>query len=73
MRLLMTKLAVLLGLVVGASSSGVAAEVVYPQVVKTRYEAVDQKAGGQFVLWSEREKIFYGLDPKPSPALALWR
>ena len=28
-------------------------------------EAVDQKAGGQFVLWSERENIFYGLNQKP--------
>jgi hypothetical protein len=25
---------------------------------------VDQKVGGNFVIFSEREKIFYGLDPK---------
>src|SRR5882757_10673814 len=67
MKLLTTKLAVLLGLIAGAGTPAVAAEVVYPQVVKTRYEAVDQKVGGQFVLWSEREKIFYGLDPKLFP------
>lgn len=36
-------------------------------MIHTRYEAVDQKAGGHFVLWSEREKIFYGLDQKLFP------
>ncbi len=45
-----------------------AGEIVYPQVIKTRFEAVDQKNGGQFVLWSERERIYYGLDPKLYPA-----
>jgi hypothetical protein len=45
-----------------------AGEIEYPQIIKTRFEAVDQKNGGQFVLWSEREKIFYGLDPKLYPA-----
>jgi hypothetical protein len=44
-----------------------AAAVEYPQVIRTRYEAVDQKAGGNFVTWSEREKVFYGLDPKLFP------
>jgi len=45
-----------------------AGEIDYPQIIKTRYEAVDPKVGGQFVLWSERERIFYGLDPKLFPA-----
>ena len=45
-----------------------AGEIGYPQVIKTRFEAVDQKNGGQFVLWSERERIYYGLDPKLYPA-----
>jgi hypothetical protein len=45
-----------------------AGEIEYPQVIKTRYEAADPKMGGQFVLWSERERIFYGLDPKLFPA-----
>jgi len=45
-----------------------AGEIEYPQVIKTRYEAADPKVGGQFVLWSERERIFYGLDPKLFPA-----
>lgn len=40
----------------------------YPQVIRTHYEAPDAKAGGQFVIWSERERIFYGLDPRLYPA-----
>jgi hypothetical protein len=59
--------AVVFALIVGASATAVAAEIEYPQIIKTRYEAVDQRAGGQFVIWSEREKIFYGLDPKLYP------
>lgn len=46
-----------------------AAGIEYPQIITTRYEAVDQKAGGHFVIWSEREKIFYGLDPKLFPGV----
>jgi hypothetical protein len=60
-------LAIFLGLLVGPSANAIAAEVEYPQIIKTRYEAVDQKAGGSFVIFSEREKIFYGLDPKLFP------
>ncbi|KYG25111.1 hypothetical protein SE92_16655 [Bradyrhizobium sp. AT1] len=44
-----------------------AGQIEYPQVIHTQYEAVDQKTGGHFVLWSEREKIFYGLDQKLFP------
>ncbi|WP_247380211.1 MULTISPECIES: hypothetical protein [unclassified Bradyrhizobium] len=47
--------------------SATAGQIEYPQVIHTQYEAVDQKAGGHFVLWSEREKIFYGLDQKLFP------
>jgi hypothetical protein len=50
------------------AGAGHAGEIEYPQVIKTRYEAADPKMGGQFVLWSERERIFYGLDPKLFPA-----
>jgi hypothetical protein len=50
-----------------AVGPAMAADIVYPQMIHTRYEAVDQKAGGHFVLWSEREKIFYGLDQKLFP------
>src|SRR5258707_1307145 len=51
-----------------ASGPLFATEIEYPQVIRTRYEAADPKAGGNFVIWSEREKIFYGLDPKLYPA-----
>lgn len=51
----------------GPSATAVAVEIEYPQIIKTRYEAVDQKTGGSFVIFSEREKIFYGLDPKLYP------
>ncbi|MCK1675293.1 hypothetical protein [Bradyrhizobium sp. 150] len=47
--------------------SATAGQIEYPQVIHTQYEAVDQKAGGHFILWSEREKIFYGLDQKLFP------
>jgi hypothetical protein len=45
-----------------------AGKIEHPQPIKTRYEAADQKAGGQFVVWSERERIYYGLHPKLYPA-----
>jgi hypothetical protein len=60
-----SNIALLLGIL--AMSPAMAAEIAYPQMIHTRYEAVDQKAGGHFVLWSEREKIFYGLDQKLFP------
>ena len=50
-----------------ATPSATAGQIEYPQIIHTQYEAVDQKAGGHFVLWSEREKIFYGLDQKLFP------
>jgi hypothetical protein len=50
------------------SSVVVAGDIEYPQLIRTRYEAADPKIGGNFVIWSEREKIFYGLDPKLYPA-----
>jgi hypothetical protein len=59
--------AVFLGLTFLTNLSAWSVELDYPQVIKTRYEAVDQKAGGNFVIWSEREKISYGLDPKLYP------
>src|SRR4051794_40937348 len=51
---------------ISANTAG-AVEVEYPQVIKTRYEAVDPRTGGNFIIFSEREKIFYGLDPKLYP------
>ena len=61
-------LIVLLELFAFGGRASLAGEIEYPQIIKTRYEASDPKMGGQFVLWSERERIFYGLDPKLFPA-----
>jgi hypothetical protein len=58
----------LLGCCTFSGGASLAGEIDYPQIIKTRYEAADPKVGGQFVLWSERERIFYGLDPKLFPA-----
>ena len=44
-----------------------AQEVKFPQLIQIRYEAVDAEAGGQFLIWVEREKIWYGLDPRLYP------
>jgi hypothetical protein len=67
MKLLFARLIVILGLTAGIQTAAVAVEIQYPQIIRTRYEAVDQKTGGNFVIFSEREKIFYGLDPKLFP------
>ena len=45
-----------------------AQEIKFPQIIQIRYEAVDLQAGGQFLIWVEREKIWYGLDPRLPPA-----
>jgi hypothetical protein len=45
-----------------------AQDVGYPRLVHIRYDAIDSAAGGHFLLWVEREKIFYGLDPRLYPA-----
>jgi hypothetical protein len=68
MKHLMAALAVLLSAVVSVATAA-AVEIEYPQIIKTRYETVDSKVGGHFVIWSEREKIFYGLDPKIYPGV----
>src|SRR5580704_13725718 len=67
MKYLIRTLVVFFGLTVAPSVTAVAVEIEYPQIIKTHYEAVDQKAGGSFVIFSEREKIFYGLDAKLYP------
>jgi hypothetical protein len=41
----------------------------YPRVLRTRYEAVDSKVGGNFIIWLEREKVWHGLDPRLYPAV----
>jgi hypothetical protein len=67
MKRLIEILAISLNLIILPTASASASEIEYPQVIKTRYEAVDQKTGGSFVIFSEREKIFYGLDAKLFP------
>jgi hypothetical protein len=41
-----------------------AQEMAYPRVIHTRYEAADARAGGQFIIWLERDKVWHGLDPR---------
>jgi hypothetical protein len=41
----------------------------YLRVIRTRYEAVNAKAGGNFIIWLEREKVWHGLDPRLYPAV----
>jgi hypothetical protein len=54
--------------VVSTCGFGASAEDIhFPQVIQAHYEATDAKVGGQFVMWSERERIFYGLDSKLFP------
>jgi hypothetical protein len=50
------------------SSAAIAEDLKFPQIIKIRYEATDTHVGGQFIIWSEREKIWYGLDSKLFPA-----
>jgi hypothetical protein len=60
-------------LVAGALALGAAPakaqEAGYPRAIHLRYEAVDAKAGGNFVIWLEREKVWHGLDPRLYPAV----
>jgi hypothetical protein len=45
-----------------------AQELKFPQIIMIKYEAKDSRAGSHFIIWVEREKIWYGLDPKLYPA-----
>ncbi len=58
---------VLAWMVVDGTTRPLSAQVTYPTVVHTRYEAIDPKIGGQFVIWLDREKIWHGLDPRLPP------
>lgn len=50
-------------------TSGIASaqELKFPQIISIHYVAKDPHVGGQFLIWMEREKIFYGLDSKLFP------
>jgi hypothetical protein len=41
----------------------------YPRVIHVRYEAVDPRIGGNFIIWLEREKVWHGMDPRLYPAV----
>ena len=57
-----------LALCVFQPAPAAAQELKYPQIIQYRYEATDPAKGGHFLLWVEREKIWYGLDPRLFPA-----
>jgi hypothetical protein len=57
-----------LGNPIGLSRAAYAQELKFPQFILIRYEAVNIETGGQFLIWVEREKIWYGLDPRLYPA-----
>jgi hypothetical protein len=44
-----------------------AQDLKYPQIITIKYEAQDRQSGGHFIIWVEREKIWYGLDQKLYP------
>ena len=50
------------------ASAAIAEDLKFPQIIKIRYEATDPHIGDQFIIWSERETIWYGLDSKLFPA-----
>src|SRR5690348_11446457 len=52
---------------VGIPAQLAAAEDSFPQIIRTRYEAIDQKAGGNVIIWIELEKIWFGVNPRVSP------
>jgi len=45
----------------------IAEDLKFSQIIKIRYEATDPQIGGQFIIWSELEKIWYRLDSKLFP------
>jgi hypothetical protein len=48
---------------------GIASRHWYSRVsLKIKYEAQDPRVGGHFIIWVQREKIWYGLDSKLYPA-----
>jgi hypothetical protein len=58
---------VAISLCLGALRDASAAEISYPTTIHTRYEAVDPKVGGNFIIWLEREKVWHGLDARLYP------
>jgi hypothetical protein len=54
----MVKAIIALLALTSAAAPLAAAESEYPRIIRTRHEAVDQKMGGNFVIFSERRNIF---------------
>lgn len=59
-----------LGFILVSSAISGAEGVSYPQIIRTRYEARDPKAGGHFTIWLERETLRLGLDHRLYPAVS---
>jgi hypothetical protein len=59
--------AVLMLAMVLDSRAGHATPVEYPQIVKMRYEAADQKQGGVFTIWLDRATIVQGVHQQLYP------
>lgn len=59
--------AILTLLAVWSPAAASAQELKFPQIIQIKYEAKDPRIGGHFIIWVEREKIWYGLDPKLYP------
>jgi hypothetical protein len=57
----------ILFVVFGLPRHGTAEDLTYPQLIRTRYEAVDPKIGGHFIVWLDREKMWHGLDQRLYP------
>jgi hypothetical protein len=53
----------------GVRSQCSAQELAYPQEIRIRYEAVDPKVGGNFIIWLDRERFWHGLDARLYPAV----
>src|SRR5438445_13857054 len=53
----------------GLPNRGTTQELHYPQQIRIRYEAIDSKAGGHFIIWLERDRLWHGLDPRLYPAV----
>jgi len=64
-RLHLAPLLVLISLIL--PTAGVSAQLAYPQVVRMRYEAAEEK-GGSFIIWLDRERLHHGLDSRLYPA-----
>lgn len=60
--------ATVLSAMIFLTASAIPQELKFPQIITIHYQAKDPRNGGQFIIWVEREKIFYGLDSKLFPA-----